>query len=287
MVISIVRNHWAAVLVTAFILTGAPTLALAHTGVTHTVEISEDGFSPNFLEILAGDSIEFVNTGELDHWPASNIHPTHELYADFDALRPILPGSSWIFVFFRAGLWSFHDHLNPQSLGQVVVLPDSHQGGVAQTGDSNKVGGSGLVRYFNAVRMFWTRIFDAANLFVSEAFKPSVASVESAAASAPVLELNTDFRPPPNADLETVYQQVETDCEPDDFDCFEGYFRQQVISNGPEVAVELVNLLRGDGTVSNIVDEHQLAHRIGRQTAESYGVNEKAFLLCPMESLNG
>jgi len=89
---SIVRNHWAAVLVTALTLTGVPTLALAHTGTTHIVEFSEDGISPKLSEILDGDSIEFVNTGELDHWPASNVHPTHELYADFDARRPILPG---------------------------------------------------------------------------------------------------------------------------------------------------------------------------------------------------
>ena len=96
---SIVRNHWAAVLVTALTLTGAPSPALAHTGTTHIVEISEDGFSPNLTEILAGDSIEFVNTGELDHWPASNAHPTHQLYADFDARRPILPEGSWTFTF--------------------------------------------------------------------------------------------------------------------------------------------------------------------------------------------
>jgi hypothetical protein len=35
------------------------------------------------------------------------------------------------------------------------------------------------------------------------------------------------------------------------------------------------------------VDEHQLGHHIGRQTAESFGVNENAFLLCPMAALNG
>ena len=284
---SIVRNHWAAVLLTAIILIRIPTPALAHTGTTHIIEISEDGFSPNFLEILAGDSIEFVSVGELDHWPASNVHPTHELYADFDARRPVLPGSSWSFVFFRAGLWGFHDHLNPHNMGQVVVRSDTHQGLGVQSGGSNEVSGTGLVRVYNAARIFLMRIFDAAKMFVEEAFQRSVASVDTISTSAPLKELSTEFRPPPDVDLQTVYRQVETVCAPGDFDCFEGYFRQHVITNGPNVAVELVNLLREDGTVSSIVDEHQLAHKIGQQTAESYGVNEQAFLLCPMESLNG
>jgi len=283
---SIVRNHWAAVLVTALTLTGVPTLALAHTGTTHIVEFSEEGFSPKLSEILVGDSIEFVNTGELDHWPASNVHPTHELYADFDARRPILPGGSWTFTFSQAGLWGFHDHLNPQNMGQVVVLPDTHQGSVAQSEPVDEITGTGLVRVYNAARMFVTRIFEAAKLFISEAFVRSVASNDSAHSAAPG-QLNIEFRPPSDADLETVYQQVDTECASDDFDCFEGYFRQQVITNGPEITVELVNRLRIDGIVSSVVDEHQLAHRIGRQTAESYGVNEKAFLLCPMKSLNG
>ena len=220
---SIVRNHWAAVLVTALTLTGVPTLALAHTGTTHIVEISEDGFSPNHIEILAGDSVEFVNTGQLDHWPASNVHPTHELSPDFDARRPILPGGSWTFTVFRAGLWGFHDHLNPQNMGQVVVLPDTHQGSVTQSEPAGEITGTGLVRVYNAARLFVTRIFDAAKLFVSEAFARSVASNDSAPSAAPG-QLNTEFRPPPDADLETVYQQVDTECASDDFDCFEGYF---------------------------------------------------------------
>ena len=286
---SIIHHPWrdrVALLVTLLALTWVP--GLAHSGKTHTVEISEDSFSPDFLEIVAGDSIEFVNTGELDRWPASNVHPTHELYSDFDARRPILPGQSWTFTFFETGLWGFHDHSNPQNVGQVMVLPDAHQGSAVQSaGTEEEVGGTGLVRIYNAARMFITRIFEAAKLFAAEAFPRSVASVDPARASAPETELNTKFRPPPDVEFENVYQEAEINCAPDDFDCFEEYFRQQVIASGPEITVELVNRLREDGVVSTIVDEHQLAHRIGRQTAETYGVNEQAFLLRPMESLNG
>ena len=281
------RNHWFAVLTAALALTGIPSLALAHAGVTYTVEISEEGFSPNFLEILQGDAIEFVNTGELDHWPASNVHPTHEVYPDFDARRPILPGDSWTFTFFRPGLWPYHDHLNPQNTGELVVLPDTHQGQVAQPNNSGEAEGTGLVRLYNAARLFVTRLYEATRQLLAEAFGGPEVALEPDPGPSSTTELNTDFTPPPIVDFEAVYREIETDCETEDFDCFEGFFRRQVISNGPEIAVELVNRLREDGTVSAVVDEHQLAHRIGRQTAESYGVNEQAFLLCPMESLNG
>ena len=275
------RNHWFAVIIASLALAGIPSRALAHTGTTYRVEVSEDGFSPNLLEILQGDSIEFVNTGELDHWPASHVHPTHEIYPDFDARRPILPGDSWTFTFFRPGLWQFHDHLNPQNTGQVVVLPDTHQGQPSESADGD---GTGLARLYNTARSFFTKLYESVRQFVADTFSgPAVASEPEA----PLPELSTEFRPPPLVDFEAVYRAIETECEADDFNCFEGFFRQQVITNGPLVAVELVNRLRQDGTVSPVVDEHQLAHRIGRQTAESYGVNDKAFLLCPMESLNG
>ncbi len=100
-IIHFALHHWAALLITVFALIGVSVLAQAQSGTTYIVEISEDGFSPSRLAILVGESIEFLNAGELDHWPASNIHPTHELYPDLDARRPILPGDSWTFTFLQ------------------------------------------------------------------------------------------------------------------------------------------------------------------------------------------
>lgn len=280
-IIHFALHQWAALLITVFALVGVPMLAQAQSGTTYTVKISEDGFSPSRLAILVGDSIEFLNAGELDHWPASNIHPTHELYPDLDARRPILPGGSWTFTFLQEGSWGFHDHLNPQNTAEVDVLVDPDEALVDRPASSDPTSRSGLARLYESARMFLARIFYAVQLFVAETFQSSSVS------SDPASEVNTEFRPPPEVDFETIYLQAVTGCLNDDFDCFEEYFRGQVISSGPEIAVELVNRLREDGTVSTVVDEHQLAHRIGRQTAETYGINEQAFLLCPMESLNG
>ncbi len=281
------RNQWVAVLLSVFVLAFVPAHARAHTGTTYTVEISDGGYSPGRLEILVGDSIEFLNTGEADHWPASNIHPTHELYSELDAKRPILPGESWTFAFFKPGLWGFHDHLNPQFIGEVLVLPDTHIGPTGQSGNRSTESSNIFTRIIYAARAFLVRIYEAVGLFIAEAFQPSIASTESTSTPARAQQLNTDFRPPPEVDFDTAYRTASTDCLADDFDCFETYFRGQVVTSGPLIAVELVVRLQEDGVVSKVVDEHQLAHRIGRQTAETYGMNEQAFLLCPMENLNG
>ena len=47
--------------------------------------------------------------------------PTHELYPSFDAQKTILDGDSYEFTFDRAGRWGYHDHLNPDIQGTIVV----------------------------------------------------------------------------------------------------------------------------------------------------------------------
>ena len=58
-----------------------------------TVTYTADGtFDPERVDILAGDTVTFVNDSEWGVWPASNIHPTHEILPEFDPLEPIQPG---------------------------------------------------------------------------------------------------------------------------------------------------------------------------------------------------
>lgn len=54
-------------------------------------------------------------------WPASNPHPTHEVYPEFDPRRPIEADSSWSFRFDKSGEWRYHDHLAPLFEGKIVV----------------------------------------------------------------------------------------------------------------------------------------------------------------------
>lgn len=57
--------------------------------------------------------------------------------------------------------------------------------------------------------------------------------------------------------------------------------------HGPQAAVDLLYYWQEKGMVDRSVDDHQLAHRIGRETARVYGINAESFLLCPMEAFNG
>ena len=260
-------------------------VARAHTGNTYRVELTAAGFVPSQLEILAGDTLLFENTDQSDHWPASDVHPTNQFYPDFDAKRPINPGDSWSFAFFRPGVWGFHDHLNPQFKAQVVVLPDNHL--ISNDPSGTASGTSWLARYFSAARRFYERVFEAGKLFLAEVFPPRPVVDQPSPTEAAAADLQTEFREPPSADLESVYAELDLGCPSDDFTCLAGFFREETGLYGPTLAIDLLFRLRDDARVSPNVDEHQLGHHIGRQTAESFGVNEYAFLLCPMAALNG
>jgi plastocyanin len=89
-----------------------------------SIVYSDEGFTPDRLEIRLGQQVRFVNESQKPFWPASNIHPTHRIYPEFDASQPIPSGETWAFTFDRAGFWRFHNHLAPQMSGLVVVRDD-------------------------------------------------------------------------------------------------------------------------------------------------------------------
>ena len=274
-----------AALLSLLVAAGQVRVARGHTGNTYTIEMTAAGFVPDRLDVLAGDTLLFENSDQSDHWPASDVHPTHQLYPDLDAQRPIPSGESWSFAVFRPGVWGFHDHLNPQFTLQVVILPDNHSVSADPGGTNSET--SGLARFFAAVRRFYAQVFDAAKLFLTEAFPPRQGVSQSPSTEAAAAQLQTDFREPTPADVETVYAGLDLGCPAEDFTCMAGFFREQTNSYGPTLAIDLLLRLQEDGRVSTSLDQHQLGHHIGRQTAESFGVNENAFLLCPMSALNG
>lgn len=80
-------------------------------------------FTPRRLVVGVGDRVVFVNDSGADFWPASNIHPTHEVLPAFDPLGAIPPGGSWGYTFTDAGEWRYHDHLAPDRGGVITVIP--------------------------------------------------------------------------------------------------------------------------------------------------------------------
>ena len=54
-------------------------------------EVAYDGtvFSPSTVSVKNGDIIIFKNNSKADFWPASNPHPMHSDYPEFDPKKPI------------------------------------------------------------------------------------------------------------------------------------------------------------------------------------------------------
>ncbi|MBI2051505.1 cupredoxin domain-containing protein [Candidatus Roizmanbacteria bacterium] len=86
------------------------------------VTITDRGFSPKSLTVKRGAKVSFKNAAEDARWPASNIHPTHRIYPEFDPKKPVNPGETWSFVFQKAGIWRYHDHLFPSQAGTITVV---------------------------------------------------------------------------------------------------------------------------------------------------------------------
>ena len=78
-----------------------------------TVTFKETGFEPQNINVKQGNFVVFktdTDTGK-EFWPASDLHPTHGIYPEFDPQEPIEPTDSW----------KYHNHLDPFFKGIVNV----------------------------------------------------------------------------------------------------------------------------------------------------------------------
>jgi len=100
---------------------------------TFNIDCKDGAFVPNQVSIKKGDTVTWTNVNCNPTWPASGVHPTHNVYpqhtgacakiggSDFDACHGLKVGESWSFKFDYVGDWQFHDHLNPKDTGAVNV----------------------------------------------------------------------------------------------------------------------------------------------------------------------
>ena len=86
------------------------------------IEMTSDGYFPDEIKITKGTKVTFKNSDTFYHWPASDLHPSHNQYADFDPRKTIEPGESWSFVFDKVGEWGMHDHISPYMIGKIFVV---------------------------------------------------------------------------------------------------------------------------------------------------------------------
>lgn len=94
-----------------------------NTPASETAEVSmrQDEYVPSVLTIKKGTTVIFKNDSPDWRWPASNLHPTHDIYPEFDPKEPVAAGKSWSFRFDKAGSWNMHDHLAPYITGTITV----------------------------------------------------------------------------------------------------------------------------------------------------------------------
>jgi plastocyanin len=99
---------------------------------TVVVTYTASGFSPASVTVNVGDTVRFVNEGNREMWIASDVHPTHERYsgttrsehcADLTAtpFDQCERGASYSFMFDQAGTWGYHNHVQANHLGEVIV----------------------------------------------------------------------------------------------------------------------------------------------------------------------
>jgi plastocyanin len=87
----------------------------------HVIILTDYGFKLSELQISVGDTVLFKTNKNESFWPASNLHPTHTIYSEFDPKRPLKPNEIWKFTFPHAGQWEYHDHIEPAFKGVITV----------------------------------------------------------------------------------------------------------------------------------------------------------------------
>ena len=100
-----------------------PVNVFAHSEIA-VIEMVPGGFLPSEITIDVNSSVIFINKDSQPRWPASNVHPAHDLYPEFDPRHNIDPGQSWAFKPKKVGEWKFHDHLFPHIRGVITVVDE-------------------------------------------------------------------------------------------------------------------------------------------------------------------
>jgi len=87
-----------------------------------TVTYTSAGFAPKTITIKRGGTVVFENKTSKNASVASDEHPTHLLYPEFDQYKTDQRGKTeFRFTFEKAGTWKYHDHLNAIMGGTIIV----------------------------------------------------------------------------------------------------------------------------------------------------------------------
>lgn len=84
------------------------------------VVYENSAFTPAVLTISVGDKVIFKNNHIAPIRLASNPHPIHTSFPEFDS-DTLAPGESYEFTFGKPMTLSYHNHFNPVIGGKIIV----------------------------------------------------------------------------------------------------------------------------------------------------------------------
>lgn len=238
---------------------------LAHDG-PNVIHMKDDGYEPRDLEIFVGETVEFENEGQNMHWPASNVHPTHEIYSEFDPKDIVQPGETWRFRFTKPGVWRYHDHAYPEITGKITVKRNPGDAPVESTTLEPTAGLSALASVRKLLALLFPNVPDGITGLV---FAAPVAESATEPPPAPFAAelLNHTYNPGITEDDEAVFS--------DDNALF-SYVKKYGVKKATDF-IERLDAKYGDC--------HQRSHRIGR-----YGyalLNSEIFKQCDIRCHSG
>lgn len=85
---------------------------------TNEVSYTDSGFEPATITVDAGTEVTWTNDSGSDMWVASDPHPVHTDFGEFDQKQS---GDSYSFTFDEAGTYEYHNHQNSGDTGTVIV----------------------------------------------------------------------------------------------------------------------------------------------------------------------
>ncbi len=115
------------------------------------------------------------------------------------------------------------------------------------------------------------------SFFVRTRWGVSERATQTSARTGPQKKL-TDITP---IAVGSLVASLKQECPDSALPCILKGLGTATTEHGPTAGINALEALQKDGTISSTEDDHQIAHKIGRKTAEIFGMTGDAFIACP------
>lgn len=89
------------------------------------VVITENGFSPQSLKIVKGQTVKFINKDENNkHGVASDPFPTNDNLPGFNSYVSLPNNGVYTYTFDEVGTWGYYDTQNPENFRGTIIVEE-------------------------------------------------------------------------------------------------------------------------------------------------------------------